>query len=84
MRVSVKFHKRIGTETFIAASKRFMEKVGQMKKFKITYILGNDIRIAYAYGDNSNDVLIKFLLENKSVTDVQKIEEVTEWNIGNQ
>lgn len=49
-----------------------------MKKFKITYILGNDIRIAYAYGDNSNVVLIKFLLDNKSVTDVQKIEEVTE------
>lgn len=78
MKVTVKFNKKIDTESFIEASKRFMEKVGQMKKFKITYILGNDIRIAYAYGDNSNDVLIKFLLENKSVTDVQKIEEVTE------
>lgn len=49
-----------------------------MKKFKITYILGNDIRIAYAEGECSNDVLIKFMLENKSVTDVKKIEEVAE------
>lgn len=78
MKVMVKFKNRIETETFIEASKRFMEKVGQMKKFKITYILGNDIRIDYAYGDNSNDVLIKFLLNKKSVTDVQKIEEVAE------
>lgn len=76
--MKVLFRNNICREQFINASKRFMEKIGQMKKFKITYILGNDIRIAYATGDNSNDVLIKFLLDNKSVTDVKKIEEVAE------
>jgi hypothetical protein len=76
--MKVFFKKNVCQERFIEASKCFMEKVGNMKKFKITYILGNDIRIAYAEGRYSNEVLIKFLLKNKSVTDVQKIEEVTE------
>lgn len=47
-------------------------------KFKITYQLGSDIRIAYAEGEKQNDVLISFLLENKSVTDVLEIKEVAE------
>lgn len=76
--MKVLFRNNICNDKFIEASKRFMEKIGQMKKFKITYILGNDIRIAYAEGECSNDVLIKFMLENKSVTDVKKIEEVAE------
>lgn len=78
MKVEIRFTKQINQDVFVNAAKRFMGKVVIMKKYKITYILGNDIRIAYASGDNSNDVLIKFLTENQSVTDVKKIEEVTE------
>lgn len=78
MKVEIRFTKQINQDVFVNAAKRFMGKVVIMKKYKITYILGSDIRIAYAYGDNSNDVLIKFLTENKSVTDVKKIEEVAE------
>lgn len=78
MSVIVKFNRNIQNDVFIEASKRFMEKVGSMKKFKITYILGSDIRIAYANGNYSNEVLIKFMMENPSVTDVQRIEEVAE------
>ena len=76
--MKVLFKNNIDTDTFIEASKRFMEKVGTMKKFKITYILGNDIRITYGEGECSNDVFIKFMMENPSVMDVTKIEEVKE------
>lgn len=49
-----------------------------MKRFKIKYILGRDIRIVYAEDQNSNDVLIEFLTKHPSVTDVLEIKEVAE------
>lgn len=78
MKVEIRFTKQINQDVFVNAAKRFMGKVVMMKKYKITYILGSDIRIGFAYGNNSNEALIKFMLENKSVTDVKKIEEVAE------
>lgn len=77
MKVEVRFCKKIDTDAFVKASKKFMGKV-KMRRFKITYILGGDTKIAYVEGDNSNEVLIKFLLDNKSVTDVKEIKEVAE------
>lgn len=47
-----------------------------MKRFKITYIEGNCIKTIVLAGETSNEVLIHFLLENRQVTDVKKIEEL--------
>lgn len=74
--IEVRFKRRIDCGVFVMASKNFMEKVSRMKKYKLTYIEGNCIRTIVLEGENSNSVLIKFLIENKQVTDVTKIEEV--------
>lgn len=73
--IEVRFKRRIDCGAFVMASKKFMEKVTRMKRYKLTYIEGNCIKTVVLEGENSNSVLIKFLIENKQVTDVTKIEE---------